>query len=301
MSANLQTAGTLGAADLALLLALVRGGSLTAAAQLVGMDASTVFRGVQRAEKLTGQRLFERSRTGYRATELGLRLAQHAEGIEAELEAARGAVRQDDGAAVSGTVRISTTDTLLHGLLMPVLPPLLAAHSGLRIELSARNELVSLTQREADIALRATNKPPPHLVGRALGTIRSAVFGAAGGSARRRGGAPDLAGRPWLAVDDALPEHPSVRWRRRHLPQVQPRLLLNSVHSVAEGVAAGLGIGILPLFLGGRGLRALSEPLPECDNQLWLLTHPESRHLRRIAAVARHLGERIRLDPAGAQ
>lgn len=303
MNANLQLTAGLGAADLALLLALVRGGSLAAAAQLVGLDASTVFRGVQRAEKLCGQRLFERSRSGYRATELGLRLAQHAESIEAELEAARGAVRQDEGGAVSGTVRISTTDTLLHGLLMPVLPPLLAAHPGLRIELSARNELVSLTQREADIALRATNKPPQHLVGRLLGTLRSAVFGASDGGGSGSGGAlPDLALEPWLAVDDALPEHPSVRWRRRHLPQVQPRLMLNSVHSVAEGVATGLGVGILPLFLGGRpGLRALTQALPECDNQLWLLTHPESRHLRRIAAVAAHVGACIRLEAPAPQ
>ncbi|HEX2011215.1 MAG TPA: LysR family transcriptional regulator [Roseateles sp.] len=289
MTAYPQSAA-LGAAELTMLLALVRGGTLAAAGQLAGLDASTVFRSVQRAERLLGQRLFERSRGGYRATELGLRLAQHAERIEAELEAARGAARQEPG-AVSGTVRISTTDTLLHGLLMPVLPPLLAAHPGLRIELSARNEMVNLTQREADIALRATNKPPPHLVGRELGTLRSAVFAAPGG-------AIELAAAPWLAVDDALPEHPSVRWRRRHLSQVVPRLQLNSVHSVFEGIAAGLGVGIVPIFLAERraGLRALTGPLAECDNQLWLLTHPESRHLRRIAVVARHLAEQIRLD-----
>ena len=39
----------------------------------------------------------------------------------------------------------------------------------------------------------------------------------------------------------------------------------------------------------------LTPPLPECDTQLWLLTHPESRHLRRIAAVAGHLATTIKL------
>src|SRR4249920_2604721 len=102
----------LGAAELTLLLALVRGGNLAAAAQLAGVDTSTVFRTVQRAERALGQRLFERSRQGYRATELGQRLAEHAERIEAELEAARSAAQVRE-AAVSGLVRISTTDTLL--------------------------------------------------------------------------------------------------------------------------------------------------------------------------------------------
>jgi len=295
MNANAQS---LGASELAVLLALVRAGTLAGAGQLAGIDGSTVFRSVQRAEKLLGQRLFERSRSGYRATELGLRLAQHAERIEAELEAARGTASAQQAGTVSGTVRISTLDTVLHGLLLPVLPALLAAHPRLHIEASARNELVNLTQREADIALRATNKPQPHLVGRELGLLRSAIFAARPPGRTRQ--PIDPASAPWLAVDDALPEHPSVRWRRRHLPQVVPRIKLNSVHSVFEGVSAGLGVGILPLFLAARhpGLQALSEPLVECDNQLWLLTHPESRHLRRIATVAQHLATQIRLPEA---
>src|SRR5262245_7957660 len=95
----------LGAAELALLLALVRGGNLPAAAQLAGVDTSTVFRTLQRAERSLGQRLFERSRAGYRATELATRLAEHAERIEAELEAARSAAQARE-ATVSGLVRI---------------------------------------------------------------------------------------------------------------------------------------------------------------------------------------------------
>src|ERR1043165_9723982 len=95
----------LGAADLALLLALVRAGNLAGAAQLAGVDASTVFRTVQRAEKSLGQRLFERSRHGYPATELGQRLAEHAARIETELEAARSAAQARE-AAVSGVVRV---------------------------------------------------------------------------------------------------------------------------------------------------------------------------------------------------
>ena len=287
--------GGLGAAELALLLALVRGGSLGVAAQLAGVDTSTVFRTVQRAERALGQRLFERSRDGYRATELGQQLAEHAERIESELEAARSAAQVREG-AVSGLVRVSTTDTLLNGLLLPSLGALRAAHPQLRLEIDARNELANLTQREADVALRATLRPPLHLVGRHLGPIRSAVY-VARSLAPRPGAEPDLAGAPWLAVDDVLPGHPSVRWRRRHLPRVQPALRLSGVQAVFDAVRHGLGVGIAPQFLGERcdDVVALTPPLDACESQLWLLTHPESRHLRRIQAVAAHLAQGIGL------
>lgn len=292
MSALVQS--NLGTAELALLLALVRGGNLAAAAQLAGVDGSTVFRTVQRAEKALGQRLFERSRSGYQPTELGQRLAHHAERIEAELEAARAEARLDAG-AVSGVVRIATADTLLKGLLMPVLKPLHEAHPGLRLDITARNEPANLTQREADIALRATAKPPPHVVGRELGTVRNAVFAPRPNGRRAR--TVDLSTAPWIGVDDAMPDHPSVRWRRKHFPRAEPVLCVNSVQAVFDAVVAGLGVGLVPVFLarGRTDVLQVSEPVPECDVQLWLLTHPESRHLRRIATVAAHLAEHVTL------
>ena len=301
MDAPLQSTGAspIGAGELAVLLALVRGSTLGAAGALAGVDGSTVFRTVQRCEKSLGQRLFERSRSGYLATELGLQLAQHAERIEAELESARSAARLDAG-AVGGLVRISTTDTILSGLLLPALASLAAAHPLLRLEITARNELVNLSQREADIALRATVKPPPHVVGRELGSIASAVYGLKPATRQRKPiDLANLASARWIVVDDALPEHPSVRWRKKHLPKVEPVLRVNSVQSVVDAVAAGLGVGIAPVFLASqrRELQPLGEPLAECETQLWLLTHPESRHLRRIAVVAAHLASHLKSPP----
>jgi DNA-binding transcriptional LysR family regulator len=286
----------IGASDLEVLLALVRAGNLAAASQLLGIDSSTVFRIVQRVEKALGQRLFERSRAGYRPTELGLQLAQHAEHIEAELDAARTATQSEAG-TVSGTVRISTTDTILNGLLLPALRQLMMEHPHLQLEASASNEFANLTQRQADIAIRATKRPPQHVVGRPLGPIRVALF-TAKARGRSKGQAIDPLSATWIAVDDALPEHPSVVWRRRHYPQVVPRVLVNSVQSAFEAIVAGVGVGIVPLFLAQsrRDLVALTEPLDECETQLWLLTHPESRHLRRISVVAAHLANAMALS-----
>lgn len=292
-------------ADLQLLLALVRGGTLAGAAQRLGADASTVFRTLQRIEKALGQRLFERSRQGYLPSDTMLALARHAERIEAELEAARTAA-SGTGGEVAGRVRLSTTDSVLRGLVLPCLGPLAARHPLLQLELRSTNELVSLTRRDADLALRATPRPPQHLVGRPLGTIRFAVCGAratAGASPAAITGPDDLtdpadlASLDWIAPDEAMPEHPSVLWRRKQLPRLVPRHLVDGILGVVDAIRCGLGVGVVPLFMLSRepGLRALTAPLAGCESPLWLLAHPESRHLQRIAAVYQHLAQAIDL------
>lgn len=281
--------------DLEVTLALVRVGTLAGAGERLGMDPSTVFRSLQRMERGLGRVLFERTRSGYVATELATELAGHAEHLETALEAARSCVEAAPS-QVSGSVRITTTDTILHGLIAPALKSLAREHPLLSYELHTGNELASLTRRDADIAVRVTKRPPQHLVGKHVGPIRVALY-----AAKRQGARKLLdveAGKvDWIAPDDALPEHPSVIWRKRHYPKIIPRYRVNSILSVLELVALGLGVGIVPLFLaeGRSDVVQLTEPLDECETELWLLTHPESRHLRRVATVYSHLASVVRM------
>jgi DNA-binding transcriptional LysR family regulator len=275
--------------DLEITLALVRTGTLATAGERLGVDASTVFRSLQRIERGLGRQLFERTRSGYIATEMATLLAEHAEQMEVALEAARSSV-ESAPSQISGKVRITTTDTILHGVVAPALRTLRAVHPLLGYELHTGNELASLTRRDADIAVRATKRPPQHLVGKHIGPIRVAVYAAKRGDARKF--ADVEAGKvDWIAPDDALPDHPSVVWRKRHFPKVVPRYRVSSILSVLELVALGLGVGVVPLFLakGRSDVVQLTEPLDECQTELWLLTHPESRHLRRVGAVYSHL------------
>ncbi|WP_374500053.1 LysR family transcriptional regulator [Zoogloea sp.] len=275
--------------DLEVTLALVRCGTLSAAGDLLGVDASTVFRSLQRIERGLGRALFERTRSGYLATELASELAEHAERLEAALEAARSTV-ESEPSQISGSVRITTTDTILHGLVAPALRSLSAVHPLLSYELHTGNELASLTRRDADIAVRATKRPPQHLVGKQIGRIRVALYTAQSGDLRTFADV-EASKCDWIAPDDALPEHPSVIWRKRHFPKVAPRYRVSSILSVLELVTTGLGVGIVPLFLAEdrTDVIRLSEPLDECETDLWLLTHPESRHLRRVGTVYSHL------------
>jgi DNA-binding transcriptional LysR family regulator len=279
--------------DLSAVLGLVRAGTLAAAGEQLGQDASTVFRSLQRIEKGLGLQLFERSRSGYIATELAQELAARAERMEAELEAARSAAQADPG-QVSGSVKITTTDTVLHGLVAPALKSLQSVHPLLGFELVAGNELASLTRRDADIAVRATKRPPTHLVGKHVGPIRVALFAARKGGPKKFDDSA-LAAQHWIAPDDALPEHPSVVWRKKRFPKVTPKYRVNSILTVAEMVGQGMGVGLLPLFLARQrsDLLQLGEEIEECQTELWLLTHTEARHLRRVSAVYRHLAEHL--------
>jgi DNA-binding transcriptional LysR family regulator len=279
----------LSAADLDVVLAMVRAGTLADAGKRLGVDASTVFRSLRRIERGLGAALFERSRTGYQPLELAQSLAEKAEQVEAALESARSAA-QLSPEQVSGTVRITTTDTVLHGLVAPALKSLRAEHPLLEFELHTGNELANLTRRDADIAVRATKRPPQHLVGRHIGPVRVALF-AAKISPIKRYADVERGNAAWIAPDDALPEHPSVVWRRRQFPKVVPRYRVNSILTVMELVTLGLGVGVFPMFLarGRTDLRQLTDVIEACQTDLWLLTHAESRHLRRVSTVYGHL------------
>lgn len=279
--------------DLSLILALVRGGSLARAARLLQVDVSTVFRSVRRLEAALGQPLFEKSRSGYLPTSLAQALAEQAERAEQALEAARVGVEQG-GEVISGTVRLTCSDSVLQALLLPALARFMPAYPALSLELSTSNDFANLSRRDADIALRLTRTPPEHLVGRNLGNVTFRVC--AGATYLRPANVDDLAGMTWIAPDDFLPDHPTVAWRRQHLPGVVPAYRCNSMLSVTELVRAGLGVAALPDFLidESQGLMPLGEPLQGYDTALWLLTRPDCRALRSVVTLFDELGRNLR-------
>ncbi|NWB21327.1 LysR family transcriptional regulator [Pseudomonas sp. E6002] len=278
--------------DLSLILALVRGGTLARAAALLRVDVSTVFRAVRRLETALGQTLFEKSRAGYLPTTLATTLAEQAERAEQALEAARVGVEQG-GEVISGTVRLTCTDSVLQSLLLPALAQFMPGYPALTLELSTSNDFANLSRRDADIALRLTKAPPEHLVGRCLGTVSYRVCASAD-YARQHGG-EELAALNWIAPDDFLPDHPTVTWRRQHLPGVMPAYRCNSMVSVTELVRAGLGVAALPDYLLGADLQPLSPPLVGHDTALWLLTRPDCRALRSVVTLFDQLGQHVRL------
>ncbi|RMS60582.1 Regulatory protein LysR [Pseudomonas syringae pv. aceris] len=279
-------------ADLSLVLALVRGRTLARAADLLHVDVSTVFRSIRRLEAALGAALFEKNRRGYVPTDTAQAMAEQAERAEQALAAARIALQQGEQ-VVSGTVRLTCTDAVLHSLLLPALADFMPQYPALTLELATSNAFANLSRRDADIALRLTNTPPEHLIGRCLG---SADYFVCGRPEYREALTQNPASIPWISPDDSMPDHTSVIWRKQAFPGVLPSYRCSNMSAVSQLVAAGLGVAALTGFTveGLGAVERLSGPLEGCRTDLWLLTRPDCRALRSVQTLLEALAPRLR-------
>lgn len=161
--------------DLRVVQAIAEAGSLSGAGRRLGASHATVFRRLNAIERRLGVALFERSRTGYAPTPAGEDLAATATRVAAEVHGAERRVAGRD-LSLSGTIRVTTTDTLLVGLLSPIFAGFQRTHPETTLEVAVSNQLFNLSQRDADVAVRPSSSPPEHLVGRRIGTIDQAVY-----------------------------------------------------------------------------------------------------------------------------
>jgi len=288
--------GTLDWNDLRTVLAVARAGSLAGAARALELRHSTVFRRIEQAERRLGSRLFERSRSGWSPHAQGDAVARAAAEMES---AALGAERAISGAdaRLEGTIRIATSELLAGHLLLPLLRPFLAEHPGIEIECDVSNRNVDLTRREADLALRATPQPPDMLVGRRIGSMRYAVY-AAKPLIGKRQSAPVLGELPWVGFDERIAHFQIAQWFRHALPDVRPRLRLDSMSALMKAAAAGIGAVLLPTFAAAQepALVRVTEEIDGPEMGLWLLSHPDVRGNARVRALAAHLAQAVPLE-----
>jgi DNA-binding transcriptional LysR family regulator len=268
--------------DLRYVLALGRGRTLSAAGRALGVHHSTVFRRIGLIEESLGVTLFERHRDGYTPTPAGEEALALAERLGAEVEDLELHLAGRD-MRPSGMIRVTTTDTLLTGALAPALGAFRQAHPGIELEVIIANEFLSLSKRDADVAIRPTRSPPETLVGRRICRIATAVYGAISYvSGRPTDG--HLSAHTWIAPDDSLAHLPSARWLRKTMPAIRPVLRTNTLVGMLAAARAGLGLAALPCFLADAAveLRRLGPPLEELGTELWLLTHRDLRHVARV-------------------
>jgi DNA-binding transcriptional LysR family regulator len=273
--------------DLRYVLAVSREGSYAAAARRLGIDATTVARRLRALESALGARLFDRGVDGeVRLTEAGEVAAKRAETIEAEVGGLTAAIAGADASA-KGTVRVTAVPILINRVLVPAMPQLVARHPELRVELIAESRDLSLTRREADIALRLARPGEDagnRVLARRIGTLAYAVYAASDTT--------DPAKLPWLAYEEGMAHLPQARWIAKMAPKQGgfSALAVNDAEAVLQAVRAGMGRSLLPRIVADRvaGLTRIAIndiPLPE--REIWLLTHPDLRNLARIAAVLR--------------
>jgi len=279
--------------DLRLILAVAAEGSLSAAGRRLGVSHATVFRRLGRVEEQLGVKMFERSNAGYVPTSAGEEIAAVARRVEAEIV---GVERRVAGRDVrpSGTVRVTTTDTLLEGVLSPQFATFRNIYPDISIEVAISNEVLNLSRREADVALRPCSVPPDALAGERLGIIAQAVYGHERLVSSDRT-APSLAAFDWIGPGERMPYPALAKWMRAHGLDDRCRYRFDTIQGMYIAARNAAGLAVLPCYLGDdtRDLVRLSEPLPEVATDLWLLSHADMRRSVRIRTFLQFMGDAI--------
>ena len=83
-----------------------------------------------------------------------------------------------------------------------------------------------------------------------------------------------------------------AKWVGDHVPPERIVYRVNSIVGLAEAVAAGIGLAMLPFFVGTalEGVKQLSPGMPDVGGDLWLLTHPDLRQTARVRAFMDYAG-----------
>ncbi|MBK5569098.1 LysR family transcriptional regulator [Ensifer sp. SSB1] len=282
--------------DLRFVLAVAEANSLAAAARALGVNHTTVLRRVGSFEQRLGVRLFDRLPSGYTLTAGGEELLAVARRMaETVTELERRLTGQD--LRLEGSLRITTTDTLMASILPSILAAFRQRHPGVLLEVSTSNALANLSHRDADVAIRPAVDSPDALVGRRIANVAFAVYAAPSYLQERGLGSSDkidFAGERWIGLGDALASTSVSRWMRATLsaPAV---LRCDSLVTAREAAAAGIGLTALPCYLGDTtpGLVRIGSPVAAMTRELWLLTHEDLRRTARVSAFTEFAGQAL--------
>jgi DNA-binding transcriptional LysR family regulator len=274
--------------DLRFFLAVARSGRLTAAARRLGADHATVSRRITSLEEALKAKLFERRPQGYTLTAHGERLLAKAETMETEALAIQSDIGGAD-MALSGTVRIGAPDGFGTAFLAPRLAAFAKSYPGLEIQLIAMPRLLSLSKREADVAITLAPPKEGKVVARKLADYRLGLYAAPG----------YLRDMPSVTKPDDLFEHriigyiddlifsPELDYLDEVAKGLRAHVQSSSVIAQMNAVVAGAGIGIIHHFMAENDPR-LVPVLPETvqiTRSFWLLVHADLKDVARVRAI----------------
>ena len=277
--------------DLRVFLAIARARSIRSAAKALRVSHSTVSRRLDVLERDLGVRLFDRLPDGFVPSAAGERVLAHAESVETQLFGLEREVLGRD-AELAGAVQITLPPPLAR-LLMPDLVRFGEQFPGIDVELVSTYELVDLTRRDADIAIRFGREPEPWLLGRRLPDFAEAIYATPDYVERHTfaGTAPTARWIGWRG-DGARPD-----WTKAmpH-PDCPARWQVDDLLVQVEAARAGLGMTVIPCWIGDTDPDLVRVPPGDIAQRRpgWILTHPDLRTSERVRTTVRFLVDALR-------
>jgi DNA-binding transcriptional LysR family regulator len=283
--------------ELRYFLAIARARTLSAAAQRLRVDVSTVHRRLGALERRLGTRLFDRLARGFELTAAGEELRASVSRIDAEITATeRGVIGRDKQPA--GKVRLTTADAWAGQPLGDILAAMRRRYPEIELEVSVTSRVLSLTRRETDLALRPGGPPKePGVIGRRVCGVAVALYANPKYLAGRKPlrSYDDLEQHAIVTGDESLAHVRFIRFVLDHAKNAFIAFRGDSIVVQASAARAGFGIAALPCFIGDpdADLVRVLPPHPDMGVDVWLLMHEDLRSSARVRATADVLHEAL--------
>ena len=280
--------------DLKLFHTVAEQRNLANAADVLELSHTTVFRRLKAFETDIGSRLFDRIHGRYELTETGTRLLVRTRAMSGIAEEAAREISGNDCAA-SGEVVITAPRSFAQIFLPEYLLEFSKLYPDIAVTLLVTSEELNMSARQADVALRVTKSPPDYLVGRKLLNINWGIYG--GRVYLQRFPKPcsveEMAGHTVIGVrGKLLAKEGFTRLEKQkglHIP-----LRTDDLTAMSALAAAGHGLALLPDDLCCGDLERCFTFEQAGRNNLWILTHPDMRHVERIKIIMRFLSDKLR-------
>ncbi len=278
--------------DLRYFLELSRQGKLIKAAARLQVDHTTVSRRIASLETQLDARLFDKSPRGYQLTDAGLRLLPMAEKIEAQSNLLYQDISGKD-ARLSGTVRVATPEALGSQVIARHVTEFRNNHPDIEIELVAETRRMSLSKREADIAITLARPDSGRLISWKLCDYRLKLYAARQylDSNPTIVSQDDLAQHQFVSYIDDLIDMPELRFFENTIKNAHVVFRSTNVSAQYNAILDGIGLGMVHCFmaLNEERLIAIMPEEIQVDRTYWLLVHEDLRHVARVDAVCQFL------------
>jgi len=275
--------------SLKVFLAIARRGSLSGAANDLVVNHSTIFRRLNAFEEKISGKLFERINNNYELTALGQELLDLAQTIENSFDGIERHIIGKDFQP-QGIVKITAPNNIAYRYLPRYISEFNLNYPEIHIEILVSNQEFNMSNRQADIAVRATPSPPEHLIGRQVSTLNWSIFGSK--RYADKFGLPnksdELINHSLIGATGAMRNLPAFIWLDKHFAnQVITRC--DDLTAMSYFVESGQGLAFLPDDQCRPELIRLFGVQESKPSNLWLLTHPDLRNVERIKLVMQYL------------
>lgn len=279
-------------------VAVAESGSPAIAAKVLSKNITTVYRHLDALEQSLGTKIFNRKNTGWTLLEEASVLLNTGKELEKVLQNAEKELRETLD-KTEGVIRIAVSHDFAFHYLAPRLRAFCEKNKGIRLELIVNNQFTDLEKGAADVAIRPDNNPGDSLIGRRVGTMHHAFY--ASQDYLKRHGEPisiTTSDHSFCGYGQEISDYTAAKWLDNHIDEKHIITRFNDTNVMTNAVISGLGIGLLPCFVGDNteNLQLVLKIEGAIPVDIWLVAAETSRDRSKIKAFFEYFAEIIHRD-----